>query len=128
MAAFFKLVLRGFLYALGLPFFIIALAIYSLVCLIFFLVEGVRSIFVFFKGGTPFGDLKEDVEAKKILLEKQNAPDEKPQQSGTNIYIFQQPGASLPNPNDLSGLPNHIGEFDASNKIDQLEEKGDDIK
>ncbi len=99
MAAFFKLILHGFLYALGLPFFLIALAIYSIYCLIMFIYESIRSFFVFFSGGTPFGDLKEDVKAKEILLAKQQAalnPEPQPQPQGNNYYIFQQRPSNQP--------------------------------
>ena len=33
----------------------------------------IRSIIVFFMGGSPLGDLPEDVEAKRILMEREEA-------------------------------------------------------
>ena len=101
MASFFKLVLHGILYAIGLPFFLVALAIYSVYCLIMFIYEAIRSFFVYFSGGTPFGDLKEDVKAKEILLAKQNqeaSPQPTPQQSNNTFYIFQAKPADPNNP------------------------------
>ena len=90
MAAFFKMVLYGLLYAIALPFFLIALAIYGVYCAVMFVYEAIRSLFVFFSGGTPFGDLKEDVKAKKILLARQNAPVQPNTPQPQNVYIFQQ--------------------------------------
>ena len=102
MASFFKLVLHGILYALGLPVFLVVLAIYSIYCFIMFIYEAIRSFFVFFSGGTPFGDLKEDVKAKEILLAKQQQelqPQPQVQQPvGNTFYIFQGRPADPNNP------------------------------
>ena len=131
MASFFKLVLHGFLYALAFPFFVVALLLYSLYCLIMFLFEAIRSIFVFFKGGTPFGDLKEDAEAKKILLERQGAEkEETPATPQPQIYIFN----GQPNGQPMMGTqatpvnpqPTSLGEVDLSTSIKQLGDKGGD--
>ena len=131
MASFFKLVLHGFLYALAFPFFVVALLLYSIYCLIMFLFEAIRSIFVFFKGGTPFGDLKEDAEAKKILLERQGAEkEETPVAPQPQIYIFN----GQPNGQPIMGTqvtplnpqPTSLGEVDLSTSIKQLGDKGGD--
>lgn len=132
MAAFFKLILHGFLYAIGLPFFVIALAIYSLYCLVMFIYEAIRSLFVFFKGGTPFGDLKEDAEAKKILLERQNAPKEQnnAQPQSINIFLNQGGLGQAPqgndsyNPNQINNGPRPVGEVDLTDPIKGIDEKG----
>ena len=129
MAAFFKLVLHGILYALGLPIFLIALAIYSVYCLIMFIYEAIRSFFVFFSGGTPFGDLKEDVRAKEILLAKQNQelnPQPAPQPVGNTFYIFQgkpaDPSKPIPtvDPLDFGGAidMNDLRQITGQNPVD----------
>ena len=131
MASFFKLVLHGFLYALAFPFFVVALLFYSLYCLIMFLFEAIRSIFVFFKGGTPFGDLKEDAEAKKILLERQGAEkEETPAPPQPQIYIFNGQPTGQPmkgtQVTPLNPQPTSLGEVDLSTSIKQLGDKGGD--
>lgn len=76
MLNFFKVFGKGILYIIGLPFILAFLAFYAIYCLAMFLYMAFRNIVIFFSGGTPNGDMKEDVEAKRILLarqEKQNA-------------------------------------------------------
>lgn len=67
MANFFKTFARGILYVLVLPLLILALAISVVVSLFAFIFIGGKAIVLFFKGENMFGDLPEDVEAKKRL-------------------------------------------------------------
>ena len=73
MLGFIKIFLQGILYVVLLPFILAVLAIYVVYCLIVFIYMAIRSIVVFFMGGTPLGDLPEDVEAKRILMERAEA-------------------------------------------------------
>ena len=120
MASFFKLVGKGILYALGLPFFVVALCLYSIYCLIMFIYEAIRSLFVYFSGGTPFGDLKEDVKAKQILLQRQNQQANQQSNPQPQIYIFQQgtqPGSVTgPHPLDFGEI-----NFDKKPELDNKE-------
>lgn len=70
MLGFLKVFLQGILYVVLLPLIVAILAIYAVYCAIVFIYIAIRSIIVFFMGGTPLGDLPEDVEAKRILLER----------------------------------------------------------
>ena len=67
MGEFFKRFGWGILYILILPFFLIALAITTVYCLISFLVELVINIASFFSGKPFFAPLPEEVEADEIL-------------------------------------------------------------
>lgn len=71
MLGFLKVFLQGILYVVLLPVILLVLAGYALYCLVIFIYMGIRSIVVFFMGGSPLGDLPEDVEAKRILMERE---------------------------------------------------------
>ena len=71
MLGFLKIFLQGILYVVTLPFILLILAIYAVYCVAIFIYMAIRSIIVFFMGGSPLGDLPEDVEAKRILMERE---------------------------------------------------------
>lgn len=71
MLGFFKIFGRGVLTVVLLPFIALLLALYFAYCIIIFVYISIRSIIVFFAGGSPLGDLPEDVEAKRIIMEKE---------------------------------------------------------
>ena len=50
----------------------------------------IRSVIVFFSGGTPLGDLPEDVEAKRILMEREQAKSENTTQSLADALVQSQ--------------------------------------
>ena len=50
----------------------------------------IRSVIVFFSGGTPLGDLPEDVEAKCILMEREQAKSENTTQSLADAIVQSQ--------------------------------------
>lgn len=75
MLNFFKVFGKGILYIIGLPFILAFLGIYAVYCFAMFLYMAFRNIIIFFSGGTPNGDMKEDVEAKRILLARQEKQD-----------------------------------------------------
>ena len=61
---------KGFLYVIGLPFFILALAIFAVIGVFLFIFQIVRSIIFFFTGQKFFPELEED---KKLRLMKERA-------------------------------------------------------
>ena len=63
------------------PLILATLAFYAAYCIIVFVYIAIRSVIVFFMGGTPLGDLPEDVEAKRIQMERQQAKAENSTQS-----------------------------------------------
>lgn len=71
MLGFLKVFLQGILYVVLLPLILLVLAGYAVYCLIIFIYMAIRSVIVFFMGGSPSGDLPEDVEAKRILMERE---------------------------------------------------------
>lgn len=71
MLGFLKVFLQGILYVVLLPLILLVLAGYAVYCLIIFIYMAIRSVIVFFMGGSPLGDLPEDVEAKRILMERE---------------------------------------------------------
>ena len=71
MLGFLKVFLQGILYVVLLPLILAILAGYCIYCIAIFIYMAIRSIIVFFMGGSPLGDLPEDVEAKRILMERE---------------------------------------------------------
>lgn len=112
MFGFLKVFLEGILYIILLPVIVLLLALYAVYCLVMFIYIGVRSLIVFFMGGTPLGDLPEDVEAKRILLERSKEKENMNQaftnmmqtqaqllqQANMNLYQQQQYNQPMPQP------------------------------
>ena len=86
MSHFLKVFLSGIIYVLLSPVILLVLAIYAAYCLIVFIYMAIRCLIVFFSGGNPLGDLKEDVDAKKILKERELAPANPVQPQINNFY------------------------------------------
>lgn len=72
MLGFLKVFVQGILYVVLLPVILVILAFYAVYTSITFIYMAIKSIVIFFMGGTPMGDLPEDVEAKRILMEKED--------------------------------------------------------
>ena len=70
MSEFFKTLLKGVIYILLLPVIVAFLAIVFAYCVGVFLYTAIRNLIIFFSGGNPGGDLKEDVEAKRRIAER----------------------------------------------------------
>lgn len=73
MSSFFKTFFLGILITVLLPLILVLLAIFFVYCLIVFIIMGIRNIIVFFSGGSPNGDLPEDIQAKRIIARKQES-------------------------------------------------------
>ena len=73
MVSLLKTFGKGFLYVIGLPFFILALAIFAVIGVFLFVFQIVRSIIFFFTGQKFFPELEED---KKLRLMKEKASGE----------------------------------------------------
>ena len=76
MLGVIKIFLHGLLYVVTLPLILLVLAGYAVYCVFVFIYIAIRSVIVFFMGGTPLGDLPEDVEAKRILMQRAAATPE----------------------------------------------------
>jgi len=58
---------KGIIYICTLPITLAILAIYSFIGIIMFFVVGIKGLILFFSGRNIFGDLPEDIEAKRRL-------------------------------------------------------------
>ena len=74
MAEFFKTLLKGVIYVVLLPFILLGWALEGVYCVFVFIYMAIRNLIIFFAGGSPMGDLPEDVKAKKILAERLAQP------------------------------------------------------
>ena len=90
MLGFIKIFLQGILYVVFLPLILLILALYAVYCVFVFIYISIRSIIVFFMGGTPLGDLPEDVEAKRILMEREAAKQENTTQNLADAIVQSQ--------------------------------------
>lgn len=113
MANFFKVFGLGVLYVVTFPLMVLLLALYAAYCLIMFIYMGVRSIISFFSGGTPMGDMKEDVEAKRILLARKMK-----EEAIENILI---------SPNSQFGYQQNISQPEANTPIQEETKPEDDV-
>lgn len=102
MHSFLKTLGLGILYTLLLPFIVLIWVLYGVYCIGIFIYMFFKSIIVWLKGGTPFGDLPEEVEAKRILIGKQEQQ-EMMNQAFINMY------------------QNHVLQPQAENNINQTE-------
>lgn len=85
MLSFFKVLLRGIVCTVLLPVILLVWVLYGIYCLILFVIMFIKSVIGFFKGESFKSEMKEDVEAKRMLLEKQQAQ-ENAQQMMSMMY------------------------------------------
>ena len=73
MLSFLKVFARGILVMLLLPLILLVLALYMVYCLVLFVFMFFRALIGFFKGNNFNADLPEDLEARRIVLEKEKS-------------------------------------------------------
>lgn len=76
MVALLKLFVKGILTTIMLPFVLLVWALYGVYCFIAFIVMFFVNVVEFFQGKNSGGELIEDLEARKILLEKEKADEQ----------------------------------------------------
>lgn len=79
MVSFLKVFARGVICTVLLPVILVVWVLYGAYCLVAFVIVFIKNVILFFTGENPTGDLKEDIEAKRILLEKEQAQVEQAQ-------------------------------------------------
>ena len=72
MLGFLKVFGKGVLYTVLLPFILLTLCLYTVYCILIFIYTLIKSLILWIMGNSLFNDTKEDIEAKKILLARQN--------------------------------------------------------
>ena len=77
MVSLLKTFGKGLLYVIGMPFFLVTLAIFGVVGLLAFIFQIFKSIIFFFTGQKFFPELEEDKELR-LKLEKEKAPAQPP--------------------------------------------------
>ena len=92
MLGFFKVLLRGIICTILLPLILLVWVLYGVYCLITFVVVFVKNVILFFAGDSASGDMKEDLEAKRILLEREQAQADTAQMMNT---MFQNTVAQM---------------------------------
>ena len=79
MLGFLKVFARGIICTVLLPVILLVWVLYGVYCLVLFLVMFVNAVISFFAGNNGKGEMKEDIEAKKILEQKAQAEVEQAQ-------------------------------------------------
>ena len=134
MLGFLKIFLQGVLYVVLLPLILLLLALYAIYCIIIFIYMAIRSVIVFFMGGTPLGDLPEDVEAKRILMQRAeeaqkptdstqalaNALVQSQLQIAQTIYAQQNNGASLDIPTSPTDSTSEVEEEESDIEMEEI--------
>lgn len=72
MIGFLKVFGKGVLYTILFPFIILIWVLFTIYCIGLFIYQFFKSVILWIKGDSPFADTKEDIEAKRVLLERQN--------------------------------------------------------
>lgn len=122
MHSFFKTLGIGVLYTFLLPFIVLIWLGYGVYCVAIFIYMFFKSIIVWIKGGTPFGDLPEEVEAKRILINKQE------QQNMVNQAILNMYQNQTPQSNGATNIGTNIPpsqEFNSDYQEEQNTENPD---
>lgn len=96
MVNFLKAFGRGVLYVVLFPFAILLISCYAVVGFLIFLFLIGKSVILFFKGKTIFSDLPEDIEAKRILSEREAALSVSTPEVTPNVEIEEEPNTDGP--------------------------------
>lgn len=135
MLGFIKIFLQGLLYVVTLPIILLILGGYAVYCVFVFIYIAIRSVIVFFMGGTPLGDLPEDVEAKRILMQRATATPENSTQALADaitqsqmqiiqtIYAQQNQQQSEP----VQPQENFVTENNQDSEENKIEDMDDDV-
>lgn len=112
---------KGIIYICTLPITLAILAIYSFIGIIMFFVVGIKGLILFFSGRNIFGDLPEDIEAKRRLnaIKMEHQAVETPAASPTvveivnpepKIEIDHNPYITTPVP-EITPIENHSNDL-----------------
>lgn len=72
MIGFLKVFGKGVLYTILFPFIVLIWVLFTVYCIFLFIYSFIKSVILWIKGDSPFNDTKEDAEAKRILIDRQN--------------------------------------------------------
>lgn len=135
MLGFIKIFLQGLLYVVTLPIILLILGGYAVYCVFVFIYIAIRSVIVFFMGGTPLGDFPEDVEAKRILMQRATATPQNSTQALADaitqsqmqiiqtIYAQQNQQQSEP----VQPQENFVTENNQDSEENKIEDMDDDV-
>ena len=85
MLKLLKVFVRGIIVTLLLPFILVAWILYGVYCIGLFIFMFVKTTIEYFKGGTFNADLPEDIEARRMVLEKEKR-DEQAKEMLSSMY------------------------------------------
>ena len=131
MGNFFKLFLKGILVTILFPLILLVWVLYGVYCLGLFLVMFVKAVIEYFQGKEPAGEMIEDIESRRAILEKEEA-DAHAQQALNimyqNVMAQQQVNNPAPAPTPAPApMPTYgAGIFGEPNKVNESSEPGEE--
>lgn len=132
MVNLFKNFGKGFLYILVLPVLAVALAVYGVVALFIFVFLAIKGLFLFFTGRSLYGDLPEDIEAKKRLGIIAEEPEEDTIKATPSQDIqkpdYQEENLSQDSSTDPFYVPEYLKPEDDSEPEEEIEEPEPEIE
>ena len=87
MGSIFKTIGKGLFYVLFFPFGLLAILLYAIFGIFVFIYQFIKLIVLFFTGRSFKNELKEDIEAKKIL-EKNNPNNEEESKEESPLCLY----------------------------------------
>ena len=133
MLKLLKVFLRGLIVALLLPFILVVWVGYGLYCIGLFVFMFVKTTIEFFKGGSFNAELPEDVEARRIVLEKEKRDEQAKEMLSTmyensiaqqQVEMFSQTSENYENSQENRDF---LDEITSDEPLEEKEDYSDDI-
>ena len=125
MLSFLKVFARGIIVTILLPIILLVLALYFVYCLFLFIFMFFKGSIDFFKGRTLDTDLPEDLEAKRIVLEKEKA-DHQAKEMLNMMYQTTMAQAGFNQSTQQSDGMDYLEKSTTEEAVSQYDDNGED--
>lgn len=125
MLSFLKVFARGIIVTILLPIILLVLALYFVYCLLLFIFMFFKGSIDFFKGRTLDTDLPEDLEAKRIVLEKEKA-DHQAKEMLNMMYQTTMAQAGFNQSTQQSDGMDYLEKSTTEEAVSQYDDNGED--
>ena len=142
MLSLLKVFFRGVLTTLALPLILLVWVLYGIYCIGLFIFMFFKSVIDYFLGKTFTSELPEDLEARRMILEKEKAEEERKERMDTMYQnVFAQPKTITPesaqqeyqqqNPYaapEINTFEQSENDYQSSEELEENEESQDDLR
>lgn len=125
MLSFLKVFARGIIVTILLPIILLVLALYFVYCLFLFIFMFFKGSIDFFKGRTLDTDLPEDLEAKRIVLEKEKS-DHQAKEMLNMMYQTTMAQAGFNQSTQQSDGMDYLEKSTTEEAVSQYDDNGED--